>query len=109
MIAFRSSGALLKFTAATSAPTSVQAAPLTGTNEQQYVLTNSDPSNDAVVGWGASDAIAKLAAAAPVTTPNCYYLMARSQVVITGPSGAYFSGITAASTAVVYVQTGYGS
>ena len=108
MIAFDSQGPLLNFTAATSAPTSVQAVTLDNVENQQYMLTNTSNSVDAVIGWGATDALAKTAAAAGATVQNCTYLLARSQVVITGSTGAFFSGITASSTAIVYVQAGYG-
>src|SRR5690349_3607035 len=108
MIAFDTQGPLLTFTAATSAPTSVQAVSLDGVREQQYMLTNTSTSVDAVIGWGDSDAKAQAAAAAGSTVSNCVYLMARSQVVITGASDAYFSGKTASSTAAIYVQAGYG-
>lgn len=111
MTAFHPSGPLLSFTGANSAPTSVQAISLDNTNNQQYCITNTDNSNDCVVGWGASDATAKLNAAAGAGVSKCYYLLARSQVVVTGPVNAYFSGITPGSsvTAVIKVQAGYGS
>lgn len=109
MIAFDPNGPLLSFTAATSAPTSVQAISLDSVQNQQYVLTNTSSSIDAVIGWGQTDAAAKLAAAAGSNTSNCYYLLHGSQVVITAATNAYFSGITASSSALVYVQTGYGA
>jgi len=110
MIAFDTQGPLLSFTGANSAPTSVQAISLDGVQQQQVVLTNTDVANDCVVGWGASDTVAKLNAAAGAGCSNCYYLLARSQVVVTTGSGMYFSGITPGSgvTAVVKVQAGYG-
>lgn len=108
MSAFSPKGPLLNFTAATSAPTSVQAISLDGVQEQQVVLTNTSGSVDAVIGWGTSDAIAKLAAAAGTSVVNCYYLMHGTQVTLTVPAASYFSGITSASTAVIYVQAGSG-
>ena len=111
MIAFRPAGTLFSFTAATSAPTSVQAISLDGVQVQQVVLTNTDTTNDAVVGWGDSDAKAKAAAAAPATPAgvNCTYVLHASQIVVTVPANAYFSGITGSSTAVIKVQAGYGN
>ncbi len=110
MLAFRPAGPLLSFTAASSAPTSVQAISLDGVNETQVVITNTDTANDAVVGWGDSDAKAKAAAAAPANDRgvNCYYVLHGSQIVVTVPANAYFSGISS-STAVIKVQAGYGS
>lgn len=112
MIAFTPTGALLSFTGANSAPTSVQAVSQNGVGTQQYCLTNTDLANDCVIGWsGVSDAAAKANAGASSATINCYYLLARSQVVITGPRDAYFSGITPGSgvTAVIKIQAGYGA
>lgn len=109
MFAFQPTGTIQSFTGATSAPTAVQCIPLNKTQNQQYLLTNTDSTNDCVVGWGQTAAEAQLAAAAGTSVQNCYYLLARSQVVITGPARAYFSGITASSTAVVKVQPGYGA
>ena len=111
MIAFNPTGAVLGFTGANSAPTSVQALSANGVGTQQYCLTNTDVANDCIVGWGSSDAIAKLQAVGGAGNANCYYLLARSQVVITGPVGAFFSGITPGSgvTAVIKVQAGHGA
>lgn len=109
MIAFTPKGPLLSFTAATSAPTSVQAVSLDNVRETQVCITNTDTTNDAVVGWADSDAKAKVNAAAGTTVTNCIYVMHNSQVVVTAPAGSYFSGITGSSTAVVKVQAGYGA
>ncbi len=113
MIAFTPAGPILPFTAATTAPTAVQAISLDGVGDQQYVLTNTDSAVDVFVGWGDSSDKAKAAAtgaaAASAVVSNCYYLMHSTQVVVTGPRAAYFSGKTASSTAVVQVQAGYGN
>lgn len=109
MIAFTPTGPIVTFTAASSAPTSQQATSTNNTQNQQYMLTNADTTNDAVIGWGTSDTIAKLAAAAGSTVTNCYYLLRGTQVVVTGPTGAFFSGIAVASTAAIKVQAGYGN
>ena len=111
MNAFVPKGPLLSFTGANTAPTSVQVVSLDNIVDQQVCLTNTDTSNDCVVGWGASDAVAKLNAAAGSTVCNCYYLLHGTQVVVGAPSGSYFSGITPGSsvTAVVKVQAGTGN
>ncbi len=108
MVAFTPQGNLASFTGATSAPTSVRSLGQTGVGNQQYMLTNTDAAIDCVVGWGQSDTEAKLNAAAGATVMNCYFLLHGTQVVITGPREAYFSGITGSSTAVVKVQAGNG-
>ena len=110
MIAFDTCGPLLSFTGANTAPTSVQAISVDGTQQNQVVVTNTDAANDCVIGWASTDAQAKLNAAAPGGCGNCYYLLARSQVVITIGTNMYISGITPGSgvTAVIKVQSGYG-
>lgn len=107
---FRPTGPLLSFTGANTAPTSIQAVSLNNVVDQQVCLTNTDASNDCVVGWGASDASAKLNAAVANLSQSCYYLLARSQVIVAIPSGSYVTGITPGSsvTAVVKVQAGCG-
>ncbi len=110
MIAFDTQGPLLSFTGANTAPTSVHAISLDGVQQMQVMLTNTDTANDCVIGWGANDAAAKLNAVAGAGCSNCYYLLARSQVVVTTGSGMFFTGITPGSavTAVIKVQAGYG-
>ena len=109
MIAFTPTGPLLSFTSASSAPTSVQAISVDGVRDTQIMLTNIDSTNNCVVGWGSTDAEAKLNAAAPVSTNKCYYLLHSTQVVVTVPTDSYVTGIAVASTAVIKVQVGYGN
>ena len=108
---FRPTGPLLSFTGANTAPTSVVAVSLNNIVDQQVCLTNTDVANDCVVGWGASDAQAKLNAVVANLSQSCYYLLARTQVVVGIPSGSYITGITPGSgvTAVIKAQAGEGS
>jgi hypothetical protein len=108
MIAFNPCGPLLSFTAAATPPTAVRAISLNNVQTQQYCLTNIDGAIDAIVGWGQSATEAQANALAPAGTARCYYLMAREQAVITGPSDAFFSAGTASVTAVIKVQAGVG-
>jgi hypothetical protein len=108
MIAFNPTGALLSFTAAVVPPTSVQALSLNGVQCPQVCLTNADGAIDCVVGWGATDAAAKYAALNPTISLNSYYLLARSQVVVTTGDDMFFSGATASATAAIKVQSGLG-
>ncbi len=94
------------FTAATSAPTSVQSLSSNEVGNQQYVLTNTDASIDATIGWGQTDAEAKANAVAG-NNQRQFWLVHGTQVVITAAPGAYFTGITGSSTAVIKVQAGY--
>ena len=82
MNAFQPTGPLLGFTGANTAPTSVQAVANTGGVSQHVCLTNTDTTNDCVVGWAASDAQAKLNAAVANLSSSCYYLIARTQVIV---------------------------
>ncbi len=106
MIPFNPTAPINSFTAATSAPTSVQSLPLSDVANQQYVLTNTDASIDATVGWGQTDAEAKANAVAG-NSQRQFWLVHGTQVVITAAPGAYFTGITGSSTAVIKVQAGY--
>ena len=110
MTPFRPTGPLLSFTGANSVPTSVQAISKNNTVDQQVCLTNTDVANDCVVGWASTDAQAKLNAAVANLSDACYYLLARSQVIVGIPSGYYVTGITPGSgvTAVIKVQAGEG-
>lgn len=110
MKAFLPQGPIESFTGATSAPTSVQpkGATIGEVQEQQFVLTNTDGSNDCCVGWGKTDASAKLNAVAG-TSMMQYWLLHGTQVVVTAPVGSFFSGITGSSTAVIKVQAGLGN
>ncbi len=109
MIAFTPLGPIVSFTGATTAPTSVQAVSLNNMNVQTYCIENISATIDCVVGWGADDTTAKANAAAAATVSNCFYMPFGKQRFIIGPPNAYFSGITASSTAVIKVQAGYSS
>lgn len=109
MIAFSPSGNLNTFTAATSAPTGVQSTGSTQVATQQYKLSNTDAAVDCVVGWGATSDEAKANALVATLSPKCTWLMHGTVEVITASPGAYFSGVTGSSTAVVKVQAGYGN
>ena len=108
MSAFCPTGPILGFTGATTAPTSVQAVTVNNAVDQQVCVTNISATIDCVIGWGQTDAAAKLNAAAGATVCNCFYLPFLKQVILSIPSGSYISGITGSSTAVIKVQAGYG-
>ena len=107
MIAFNPQGPVVSFTGATTAPTAVQATNSAGTQTQAYTITNISATIDCVVGWGNTAAQAALNAVVASGSANCYYLPFNTQRVIIAPPDAYFTGITASSTAVVKVQAGY--
>ncbi len=107
MIAFQPKGPVQSFTAATSAPTSVNVQPLTGLQSSQVMLTNVSSTIDAVIGWGTTDALAKLAAVAGAGSQQ-YYLLRGTQVVVSA-TGPFFTGISVSSTAVIEIQPGVGN
>jgi hypothetical protein len=108
MQAFQTSSVLQTFTGGTSAPTSVQVKTADGIQGGQVILTNTSSTIDVVVGWGSTDAIAKLNAVAG-NSSNQYYLLRGTQVVVSAGNESYFTGITGTSTAIVYVQAGQGN
>lgn len=108
MLAFEPQGPVLGFTADATAPTSVDATPITGLQSGQVMFTNTSSSVDAVIGWGTTDAIAKANAATPFA--GCvqqYYLLRGTQVVVSA-TGPHFTGI-AASPCICKVQAGTGN
>lgn len=108
MAAFEVGGKTGTFTAATSAPTAVQVSSNNAEQSPQYLITNTG-TVDVWLGWGQTAAQAAAAAVIPTSTQTfgCWVL-ARTQVVLSGPPGFFFTGITSSSTAVVYVTPGQG-
>ena len=108
MSAFQVSGKTVTFTADTTAPSTVQCVSDNGERTSQYMLTNIGTSDV----WVAFDAItSKATQRAVIPTGTAQYglwLLARSQIVFTGPPDAFFTGITSAGTSIVYVTPGYG-
>lgn len=104
--AFTPTGNTVVFTAATTAPTAVQAASTTLGGNQYRILnagsvtvfmgvgtTSSDASNNAVVITSSQKAIP---------------LLAGTDEIISFSPNSYFTGITSSSTAVVYITPGDG-
>jgi hypothetical protein len=100
--AFQPLGPTVNFTGATSAPTAVQP------NPSNVVNTNFRFVNTGAVtvflGTGTTAALAGTAASVTTGIP----LVAGSATVMSFPAGTFFTGITASSTAVVYVTQGQG-
>jgi hypothetical protein len=108
MSAFEVQGDTVTFTAATTPPTAVQAVADNNTRAPQYLITNVG-SVAAFVGYGQTAAAAAAAAVVPTSTPSRVYpVLPGTQVVISAPPGAYFTGDTSSDTAVIYVTPGYG-
>lgn len=108
MSAFEVQGKTVTFTGAASPPTAVQCPSNNDVQSPNYILTNIGLVG-VFVGWGQTAAMAALNAVIPTGTAQYgYYLLPGSQVTISGPPNAFFTGATASSTSIVYVTPGYG-
>jgi len=107
MIAFEVQGKTVTFTGDATAPAGVQALSNNDVRSPQKMLTNAG-TVAVFVGWGETSDAAKANAILPTGTPRYgYYLLPSTQVVITAPPEAYFTGISA-SAAIVYITPGKG-
>lgn len=105
--AFTPTGNTVMFTANTSAPTPVQAVSTTlGGN--QYRILNSGTVT-VFMGVGNTSANATSNATVITSTSSTIPLLAGTDEILTFAPNSYFTGITAASTAVVYITCGDGS
>jgi hypothetical protein len=104
--AFTKTGNTVTFTAAVSAPTPVQCASTTlGGN--QYRIINAGIET-VFLGYG-SDAANATANAVRVTSSQAAFpLLPNTDEILTFVPNAYFTGITAANSAVIYVTPGDG-
>ena len=103
---FTPSGNTVTFTAATSAPTPVQALSTTlGGN--QYRVVNAG-STLVFMGVGTSSANATANAVVVSSSQAAIPLLAGTDEIITFPPNAWFTGITSSGTASIYVTPGDG-
>ena len=104
--AFTKTGNTVVFTAATSAPTPVQCSSSTlGGN--QYRIINAG-SVTVFLGYGVVSSDASNNAVVVTSTGNAFPLLAGTDEILTFVPNAYFTGITSANTAVIYVTPGDG-
>lgn len=104
---FTPSGNSVTFTAATSPPTAVQAISSTLGGNQYRVLNAGSVTVFMGVGTSASDAVNN--ATVLSTTNASIPLLAGTDEILTFPPNAYFTGITASSSAVIYITPGDGA
>lgn len=105
--AFTKTGNTVTFTANTSAPTPVQASSTTmGGN--QYRIINMSQSDVVFLGYGQTSSDASNNAVAVSTTSPAFPLLPGTDEVLTFLPNAYFTGVTSANTAVIYVTPGDG-
>ena len=96
-------------TAATSAPTPVQAQCGTSTNNTQYVVTNTG-SVTAFVTYAGTSALATTNCVIPTSTATAVYVvLPMSQITMTAGGGSWFCALTSSGTAVIYIMPGVGS
>ena len=104
--AFTKLGNTVVFTAATTAPTPVQAASTTlGGN--QYRILNAGTVT-VFLGYGANSAAANTAASVVSTSGEASPLLPGTDEILTFVPNAYFTGITSANTAAIYITPGDG-
>ena len=112
---FRVSGPTIGITCSvTAAPASVQCLNTEPVGNQQYVLSNFG-ANSAFVAIGTNAQQAQQNSGNPSTTnptttqnPTVYPLLNGSQVTITGPQNAWFTGTCVTGATAVYITPGYG-
>ncbi len=104
--AFTKLGNTVVFTAATTAPTPVQAVSTTlGGN--QYRILNAGTVT-VFLGYGANSAAANTAASVVSTSGEALPLLPGTDEILTFVPNAYFTGITSANTAAIYITPGDG-
>ena len=104
--AFTKTGNTVTFTAATSAPTPVQCASTTlGGN--QYRIINAGTVT-VFLGYGSTSNAATNSAVQITSSQESFPLLPNTDEILTFVPNAYFTGITATGTAVIYVTPGDG-
>ena len=105
--AFTPTGNTVTFTANVAAPTPVQCVSSTlGGN--QYRIINAG-TYTVFLGYGDTSANATAKAATITTTGNSLPLLAGTDEILSFVPNAYFTGVTASGTAVIYVTPGDGA
>lgn len=104
--AFTKMGNTVAFTAATSAPTPVQALS-TSLGGNQYRVINSGTVT-VFLGYGATAGDATTNAGVVTTSGAAFPLLPGTDEILTFVPNAYFTGTTASGTAVIYVTPGDG-
>jgi hypothetical protein len=104
--AFQKTGNTVTFTAATSAPTPVQCVSSTlGGN--QYRIINAGV-NTVFLGYGSVASDATNSAVQVTSSQAAFPILPNTDEILTFLPNAYFTGITSANTAVIYVTPGDG-
>jgi hypothetical protein len=104
--AFTKTGNTVVFTASTTAPAAVQALSTTlGGN--QYRVVNAGTVT-VFLGYGTTATAANAAASVVTSSQESFPLLSGTDEILTFVPNAYFTGITSAGNAVVYITPGDG-
>ena len=106
--AFTPTGNTVTFTASTTAPTPVQAVTSGGLGSNQYRIINSSATTIVFLGVGNTAANASANAVVVSTTAPSIPLLPGTDEILTLPPNGFFTGITSANTAIIYVTAGDG-
>ncbi len=113
MIAFTPSGPILSIASAANVAAAilvaVQVPSTNNINVQQIKLTNTDGTNDAIIGWGQTAAQAAFNAVLTNQQTNCTHLMHSTIEVVTIPPNSWVTAILVAGTPAIRAQAGYGN
>lgn len=104
--AFTKTGNTVTFTAATTAPTAVQAVS-SSLGGNQYRVINAGTVT-VFLGYGATASDASNNAVVVTTTQASFPLLPGTDEILTFTPNAYFTGITSSGTAAVYITPGDG-
>lgn len=104
--AFTKMGNTVAFTAATTAPTAVQAVS-SSLGGNQYRIINAG-NVTVFLGYGSTASDAANNAVVVSTTGAAFPLLAGTDEILTFVPNAYFTGITANGTAAIYITPGDG-
>ena len=105
--AFTPMGNTVTFTAATSAPTPVQA-PAFGPGANQYRIVVPQGTNTVFLGIGTTAAAATNNAVVITSSTFTFPLLPGTDEILTFLPNAYFTGITNAGSTAVYITPGDG-
>ena len=104
--AFTKTGNTVTFTAATSAPTAVQAVSTTPGGNQYRIINNGAVT--VFLGYGSSASDAGNAATVITTNGNAFPLLPNTDEILSFAPNAYFTGITSSGNATIYITPGDG-
>lgn len=105
--AFTKTGNTVTFTAATSAPTAVQAASTTLGGNQYRVINSGNVT--VFLGYGTTASDAANAAVVITSSGTALPLLPGTDEILSFVPGAYFTGITSSGTASIYITPGDGA